>query len=211
MKKGTNSKSIILKNIQQALQQPVPVPFDIPPTNTTNLYQPQEDDLAVVFAEHFTGLQGKFFYCPSEDVWKEQFIGLAQAMHWKKCYTDIEGLTNSWTDFPFEWVNKVQLADVSLTGCESLVARTGSLLLSSADAGGRTGNVYAPVHVCIAYQHQLVYDIADALKQMEMKYENKLPSFFTLATGPSRTADIEKTLVVGVHGPKEVYCFLIDT
>jgi L-lactate dehydrogenase complex protein LldG len=46
---------------------------------------------------------------------------------------------------------------------------------------------------------------------MEAKYINKLPSFFTLATGPSRTADIEKTLVVGVHGPKEVYCFLIDT
>jgi len=45
---------------------------------------------------------------------------------------------------------------------------------------------------------------------MNKKYKDNLPSLITFATGPSRTADIEKTLVVGVHGPKEVYCFLVD-
>jgi L-lactate dehydrogenase complex protein LldG len=45
---------------------------------------------------------------------------------------------------------------------------------------------------------------------MQLKYGNKMPSMVSFATGPSRTADIEKTLVVGVHGPKEVYCFLLD-
>ncbi|HNU15372.1 MAG TPA: LUD domain-containing protein, partial [Chitinophagaceae bacterium] len=43
------------------------------------------------------------------------------------------------------------------------------------------------------------------------KYGNNLPSLITFATGPSRTADIEKTLVVGVHGPKEVYLFLVES
>jgi L-lactate dehydrogenase complex protein LldG len=69
--------------------------------------------------------------------------------------------------------------------------------------------VYAPIHICIAYTHQLVYDITDSLVQ----FKNELafmPSMISYATGPSRTADIEKTLVVGVHGPKEVYCFLVD-
>ena len=47
----------------------------------------------------------------------------------------------------------------------------------------------------------------DTLKD---KYGDKMPSLITFATGPSRTADIEKTLVVGVHGPKEVYCFLVE-
>ena len=42
------------------------------------------------------------------------------------------------------------------------------------------------------------------------KYGNNIPSLITFATGPSRTADIEKTLVVGVHGPKEVYLFLVE-
>jgi L-lactate dehydrogenase complex protein LldG len=57
----------------------------------------------------------------------------------------------------------------------------------------------------------LVYDIREGLEFLQDKYKNGLPSLITLATGPSRTADIEKTLVVGVHGPKEVYVFLIDT
>jgi L-lactate dehydrogenase complex protein LldG len=56
----------------------------------------------------------------------------------------------------------------------------------------------------------MVYDIADSLAQIREDYETQFPSLVTLATGPSRTADIEKTLVVGVHGPKEVFCFLVD-
>ncbi|MBP6687047.1 MAG: LUD domain-containing protein, partial [Lacibacter sp.] len=75
---------------------------------------------------------------------------------------------------------------------------------------GRTTSVYAPVHVCIAYASQLVYDLKDALLALREKYNGQLPSFISFATGPSRTADIEKTLVVGVHGPKEVFVFLID-
>ena len=50
-------------------------------------------------------------------------------------------------------------ADVSITTCEALIARTGSILMSSAQESGRTVSVYAPVHICIAYTSQLVYDI----------------------------------------------------
>ena len=55
-----------------------------------------------------------------------------------------------------------------------------------------------------------MYDIKEALQLIKEKYQGTIPSMITFATGPSRTADIEKTLVVGVHGPKEVYLFLID-
>jgi L-lactate dehydrogenase complex protein LldG len=57
---------------------------------------------------------------------------------------------------------------------------------------------------------QIVYDIKGAMQAAREKYGSSFPSFLTLATGPSRTADIEKTLVVGVHGPKEVYVFLVE-
>ena len=82
--------------------------------------------------------------------------------------------------------------------------------MTSAQQSGRTTSVYAPIHICIAYTNQLVYDIKEGLQILKEKYTVKLPSLITLATGPSRTADIEKTLVVGVHGPKEVYVFLVD-
>jgi L-lactate dehydrogenase complex protein LldG len=62
----------------------------------------------------------------------------------------------------------------------------------------------------VAYTDQLVYDIADGINGLIDRYRLNLPSLITLASGPSRTADIEKTLVVGVHGPKEVFCFLLD-
>jgi L-lactate dehydrogenase complex protein LldG len=82
--------------------------------------------------------------------------------------------------------------------------------MSAAQESGRTVSVYAPVHICVAYTSQLVYDVKDALLKAREKYSGNLPSLITFATGPSRTADIEKTLVVGVHGPKEVYVFLVD-
>ena len=100
--------------------------------------------------------------------------------------------------------------DAAITTCEWLVARTGSIVLSAGQQSGRTVSVYAPIHICIAYTSQLVYDIKDGLQQAKEKYGANLPSLITFATGPSRTADIEKTLVVGVHGPKEVYVFLVD-
>ena len=101
--------------------------------------------------------------------------------------------------------------DVSITGCECLVARTGTIVMSSAQESGRSASVYAPVHICIAYSNQLVYDVKEALQLVKDKYNNAMPSLIIFASGPSRTADIEKTLVVGVHGPKEVYLFLVES
>ena len=45
---------------------------------------------------------------------------------------------------------------------------------------------------------------------VKKRYQGDVPSVLSFATGPSRTADIEKTLVVGVHGPREVYCLLVE-
>ncbi|HMZ46290.1 MAG TPA: LUD domain-containing protein, partial [Chitinophagaceae bacterium] len=76
---------------------------------------------------------------------------------------------------------------------------------------GRNTSVYAPAHICIAFTNQLVYDIGEGLTLLQEKYINQLPSLITLASGPSRTADIEKTLVTGIHGPKEVFVFLVES
>ena len=92
-----------------------------------------------------------------------------------------------------------------------MVARTGTIVLSSAGESGRTASVYAPVHICIAHTSQLVYDIKDALLQLKEKYAGKFPSLISFASGPSRTADIEQILVRGVHGPGEIHVVLVET
>jgi L-lactate dehydrogenase complex protein LldG len=115
--------------------------------------------------------------------------------------------THQFTQFEY---HDLASSDAAITTCEWLVARTGSIVMSAVQSSGRTVSVYAPIHICIAYTNQLVFDVKDVLLKAKEKYGTNLPSLITFATGPSRTADIEKTLVVGVHGPKEVYVFLVD-
>jgi len=95
-----------------------------------------------------------------------------------------------------------------ITGCEFLIARTGSVVVSSATQSGRQMNVFPPVHIVLAHISQLVNYPEDGLTSIQEKYGNSLPSTISTITGPSRTADIEKTLVLGAHGPKEFIVFL---
>lgn len=197
------AKENILKKIRQALSNPVPLPFAASEGNSS-VYETPADDLEVLFAEHFTQLQGKFAYCMDAQHLQQQLQQLFADKGWRHIYCrDAAFAALSTTD-------DLAGCDASVTGCEYLVARTGSIVLSAAQEGGRTVSVYAPIHICIAYTRQLVYDIKDALQAMKDKYGDAVPSMITFATGPSRTADIEKTLVTGVHGPKEVYLFLVE-
>ncbi|HEX6332803.1 MAG TPA: LUD domain-containing protein, partial [Flavisolibacter sp.] len=186
-----------------ALAHPTPLPFPASEGNEPVL-QPQQQDLVVEFAEQFTSLQGKFIFCADEDEFVTSFNKLCYQNHWTKIYCGEEKWRSKLN--PQITHDDVGTCEAAVTSCEALVARTGSMVLASVHQG-RIPSVYAPVHICIATTSQLVYDIKDAFVQLKTKYRQFLPSMITLATGPSRTADIEKTLVVGVHGPKEVYCF----
>lgn len=209
---STKSKQAILSRIRKALHQPVSMPFSKQETDG-EIYPKPSDDLSVIFATEFTRLLGRFSYCSSKEDLVFQAGQLVREMGWSKVYCkeaplvrlfDRMGLSN------LQYTEDLSACDVSITGCEALVARTGTIVLSAALPHGRTASVYAPVHVCVALTSQLTYDISDALAMIRKRYQGELPSVISFATGPSRTADIEKTLVVGVHGPKEVYCLLVE-
>ncbi|MEO7522943.1 MAG: LUD domain-containing protein [Ferruginibacter sp.] len=204
---ATSAKENILKKIRQALSNPVPLPFPHS-EGAQPVFLPAKDDEAIVFAEEFTKLQGKFAFCSNEEELGKQLMLLIAEKKWTKVYfkeDQVTKLLKGQKSF-----NDLAGCDVSITGCEYLVARTGTIVMSSAQQSGRTTSVYAPIHICIARASQMVYDLKDALTFLKEKYKNNIPSQITFASGPSRTADIEKTLVTGVHGPKEVYCFLVD-
>ncbi|MBC7874227.1 MAG: LUD domain-containing protein [Ferruginibacter sp.] len=207
----TPSKENILKKIRKALSHSTPLPFPQSEGNQT-VFQPLEQEPEVEFAEQFIRLQGKFIYCINQQEFAFQLGSLVKKQNWEKIFCLEDNLVAPVASQLTGRLVKSDLVncDVSITGCESLVARTGTIVMSSAQASGRTTSVYAPIHVCIAFTSQLVYELKDALQAAKEKYGNHLPSLITFATGPSRTADIEKTLVVGVHGPKEVYLFLIE-
>ncbi len=209
---GNTARENILTKIKQALGKPVPVPFPAS-EGKESVFLPSQQELEIEFAENFTRLEGRFSFCADENELVLQLQTLISNRKWTKIYSRETGLQHklSAAGFTTVYSDDVATCDAAITGCEKLIARTGSMVLSSAQLSGRTTSVYAPVHICIAYTNQLVYDINEGLQQLRETYGQQFPSMVTLATGPSRTADIEKTLVVGVHGPKEVFCFLVDS
>ncbi len=204
------ARNKILQKIKQALKEPVPVPFPDQVMDTP-IFIPTEKEMAIEFAQKFTELLGKFVYCADEQELIAQLNALIITKGWNKVYSKESEWLDKTLTLKFDPVTTDDLGDcdAAITLCTHLVARTGTIVLSSKELSGRTSSVYAPIHICIAYADQLVYDISDSLVKFKDNMD-AFPSMISFATGPSRTADIEKTLVVGVHGPKEVYCFLID-
>ena len=209
---AASAKKKILKKIRKALTQSTPLPFP-DRQDGISVFPPQQQELEVQFAEEFSKLQGKFVFCLNEEELLLYLTELAAHEKWNRIYCSEKLLQQLFTTQAFPYTPNLPLkdADVSITLCECLVARTGTIVMSAAQQNGRTSGVYAPVHVCIAYSNQLVYDVNNAFDLLRAKYGDQLPSLINFASGPSRTADIEKTLVVGVHGPKEVYVLLVDT
>ncbi len=166
----------------------------------------------VLFAAEFRKLGGVFVYCADAHQLAAEITALARQRNWQKVMCTEKELALLLDENGLQVTNPsthIENADACITGCEALVARTGSILISSAQPYGRTATVYYPVHIVVASIKQVLMNIEDGLKFLTARGE-KMPSMIHLNTGPSRTADIEKTLVVGVHGPGEVVVMLVD-
>ena len=104
----------------------------------------------------------------------------------------------------------VRECDLGVTSCDCLVAQAGSVIVSTLSAGGRALSVLPPVHLVIARREQIVPDLAAALALLRRRYDARWPSALSVITGPSRTGDIEKILVMGAHGPKRLAIHFAD-
>lgn len=98
----------------------------------------------------------------------------------------------------------LESCSVGITECDALIAQTGSVLVTSRSAGGRALSVLPPHHVVLARRSQLVGDLTDAFELLKRKYASNYPSLISFITGPSRTGDIERILVLGAHGPRRL-------
>ena len=100
-------------------------------------------------------------------------------------------------------------ADLGVTGAAFGVALTGSVLVDAERAGGRTASLLPPVHLALLRQDRIV-DTPGAILRAMPKRPTALPSNLVLITGPSRSADIELQLTLGVHGPRYVWVGLVS-
>jgi L-lactate dehydrogenase complex protein LldG len=211
MKDSTTPKEKFLKKIRKALLEKRDNPY--PNLEELPLYPPTTELPEVIFAEEFIKVSGQFIYCEDEIQFIENILLLAEDKKWRKIYCwepELQELLNRY-EYPYYATDKdFELAEVGLTLCEALIARNGSIMVTNANAAGRRLSIFPHYHVVVAYTSQLVMDLKDAFKIIKNKYGNQLPSMISTITGPSRTADIEKTLVLGAHGPKELFVILLD-
>ena len=208
----TTTKEKILTGIRNALMSKKENPFKNVNFDK-KIFHDLEDEKEVVFASKLLDNSGKFVYCENEASAMDILQSLIKEKGWDAVYTPDEELIRLLSDHQVPV--KSEEGDfldqkAGITRCEYLIARFGSVMVSSALNAGRRMFIYPETHIIIAKASQVVTEIKDALTGIKNKYKNQLPSQITVITGPSRTADIEKTLVMGAHGPKELYVFLID-
>ena len=105
-------------------------------------------------------------------------------------------------------------ADIGISGANIGIADTGTLVIVSNEGNGRLVTTLPPVHIAILGVEKIVRNLDDATDIMKVLPRSgtgqKITSYVSYVTGPSRTADIELTLATGVHGPGEQHIILLD-
>ena len=208
----STSREKVLKKVRDALIEKTEAPYPVIDMDSP-VFPELTETLDVVFAEALVNAGGKFVYCESQD----EFITILQSFILEKdwpllwCLDPLLQQILKASGIPFESNPELfEEARLGITRCECLVARHGSVMASSRMSPGRKIIAYPEIHLVVATASQLVPDIKRGIQLLRRKYGEEFPSLVSLITGPSRTADIEKTLVMGAHGPKELYIFLID-
>jgi L-lactate dehydrogenase complex protein LldG len=222
----------ILARVREALREPAHVPgshstVSLPSSTHSSVadvrkWLPKVGDSyteqLALFQTTAAELKAEFQLLESRDEVKAALVKMASDGNWKHiathkgelpdfATTDL-GLPLCRTDGGYD-VHEMEACDAGISECDALVAQTGSVLVTNRSAGGRALSVLPPHHVVIARREQLVADLPAAFALIQKKYAPNFPSMISFITGPSRTGDIERILVLGAHGPKKltILCF----
>jgi L-lactate dehydrogenase complex protein LldG len=113
--------------------------------------------------------------------------------------------------------NKKEMADagIGITEADFAIADTGTIVLFADEKQPRSVSLIPPVHLAIVRSHVIVRNINDLFATLvnsisEKSSTEEITSCMTFITGPSRTADIELNLTLGVHGPRELFVLILS-
>jgi L-lactate dehydrogenase complex protein LldG len=230
---SAGSREEVLGRIREALQVPAPrlhakAPIAAPgakgSTAAFRAWMPEVgasmEERIALFGQLSEGLKTEFRQFENMDAASAYLVALAAENGWKRVALHAGSLTDAVaaalpgdlellrTDNGYVKA-ELETCDAGLTECEVLVAQTGSVCVTTRTSGGRALSVLPPHHVVVARRSQMVADLPAAYEHLTAKYESGYPSFMGFITGPSRTGDIERILVLGAHGPKRLTVLLI--
>jgi len=222
-----SEKEQILARVREALKSPAPYPGDahahpkpasgLAASNASRQWLPAVGETfegrIELFQKNAADLKAAFYLVEGWEEASGVLMKLRDQEGWQRVgahkgdLTDAAcaglGLPVCRTDHPYD-VATLESCDAGITECDALVAQTGSVLVTSRSAGGRALSVLPPHHVVLARREQLLPDLLVAFELLKRKYSDNYPSLISFITGPSRTGDIERVLVLGAHGPKNL-------
>jgi L-lactate dehydrogenase complex protein LldG len=170
------------------------------------------------FRFEFERVDGKFLKCKMEKL-HDTIEGIVLSEGIKKVFIDkfddklakvldnltLEKISPGLSGEPKNLLSNV---DASITRCDYLIAETGTIVFIHSSGRFKSSVLLPKVHITVAFKIQILESFNTLFdKLLHLK---KFPDSILLITGPSRTADIEKVIVRGVHGPQKVYVVLVD-
>jgi L-lactate dehydrogenase complex protein LldG len=212
----------ILGRVREALRGPAmppgtPAPAAEPPAAHAREWLPavsaSRDEQFALFAGNCADLRAHFQRLSDREALKATLLKIRDAEKWQRVAThqgelaqfacQALGLPTLLTDKGYD-VNELEKCDAGITECDALIAQTGGVVVTSRSTGGRALTILPPHHVVIARADQLVADLPAAFALLQHRYAPDFPSMISFITGPSRTGDIERIMVLGAHGPKKL-------
>jgi L-lactate dehydrogenase complex protein LldG len=109
------------------------------------------------------------------------------------------------------WRERLAEAGVGVTGAIAAAAASGTVGIACGPRAPRATSLVPPAHICLVFRATMVEDLAEALRRSApVATDSDLPSGLVWVSGPSRSADLERVLTVGVHGPGSVDVIIVD-
>ena len=231
MNSSSGDRTAILSRIREALRETAPLKHPaersaggepttahfrewLPPVGPTS------DEKFALFSKLSEQLRSELVPCPDLAHAAEVLASLAKELGWKTLGIHKGSLLDQlapllppelnllYVDSGYD-KDALEASDAGITECDLLVAQTGSVCVTSTNAGGRVLSVLPPHHFVLARRSQIVTDLTEAYASLAARYRGNYPSMISFITGPSRTGDIERILVLGAHGPKRLTILLL--
>ena len=211
----TTYKEQILAKVRNALiEKPEALFKDIDQRTETWVPIKEEDGTAITFVQNFKEHGGIFIYLENEAEFADCMKQLAPENEWEPLWCTSPAMQQLLTRYGIAYTTdksrepKQKL--VSLTDCECLVAQTGSIIVSDTLTQSRQAYAIPDVLLVFATTRQIVNGMKDVFVMLKKKYQTEKPSQVAIITGPSRTTEIEQTLVIGANGVRQVAVFLVE-
>jgi L-lactate dehydrogenase complex protein LldG len=230
----TTSRDRMLARIRQGLESARPLMESVAasaPHAPAPFVHPAEDDLLEQFAAELRKLECYPHLCADDEAALEEIgaildaRGARQVIAWDTQQIGLPGVESLLAQRGIavhvaqvggaaraEQLQQLEPATVCISGADAGIAESASIVLRGGPGRPRLASLLAPVYIAVLRRAQIVRGLGEALALLAAQHPGDLfgdASTLTLITGPSRTADIELTLTLGVHGPREVHAIVI--